>query len=214
MTIEQEMTSILFSKKTIKKVRKQFKKGPEKIPIEAFDITFRLYKATETNINLEALIIMDIENTEKEIDMGNLGIGVMHKRAVFFKPIGFYTLKKGVFTDDLNITVVREYEKEIDFLIQNKKVPKTFRINKLTLQQNAVIAAFSKETRLEAAKNIDRSLVSNGLMLDIYMTIEGYPEVFLDDKYGVIGAITKYRLYDKPWGIDPIVEYKEVFDKL
>ena len=46
------------------------------------------------------------------------------------------------------------------------------------------------------------------------MSEDGYPQVFLDDKYGIEGAIAKYRLYDKPGGIDPITKYKELFDSL
>ncbi|TAL56321.1 MAG: hypothetical protein EPN85_15135 [Bacteroidetes bacterium] len=213
MTIEQEMTSVLFLKETIEKAKNQFKNGPEIIPLEVSDMTFRLFKATDFNVNLEALIEMRIENTGEEIDVSALGKGVkgtMHKFVMFFKPIGFYTLNDG----NIEITIVNEYEKEMNFLIENKKITPSVKVNKLSFRENALIGAFSKETRLEAFKNIDRSFISNGLMLDIYMTNVGYPEVFLDDKYEVEGAIAIYRLHDKPWGIDPVVNYKEIFDKL
>jgi hypothetical protein len=216
MTLKQQLTSVLFMKETIDRVKQQFKKGTEIIPLEGFDTTFRLYKPTSFNINLEVSIQMPVEGTSEEVDLGELGKGTQQKFVMFWKPIGFYTLKRNLLSsDDIELTVLKEYEDALDSLMQQNKIPSSIKINKLSLKENALIAGFSKETHLKAAKNEDCfSFISNGLMLDIYMTQEGYPEVFLDDKYETQGAIVKYRLYDNPPGIDPIVNYKDIFDKM
>ncbi|NEN25596.1 hypothetical protein G3O08_19060 [Cryomorpha ignava] len=216
MTINQKITSVLFMKETIDRVKQQFNKGPQIIPLEEFDITFRLYKPTNFNINLEVPIKMPIEGTSEDVDFGELGKGIKRSMVMFWKPIGFYTLKRNLLSsDDIELNILKEYEDSLDSLRQQNKISSSIKINKLSLKENALIAGFSKETSLRAAKNEDCfSFISNGLLLDIYMTDEGYPEVFLDDKYETQGAIVKYRLYDNPAGIDPIVNYKELFDKM
>ena len=213
--INHEIVKTFIYKDTIETVKKLFKSNVDRTPIKSHDLQFRLIKPTNYNVNLEIFTEIKLECSEEEVDLGSMGKGIKFKTVSFFKPIGYYCLKKGLFSNSVGLTIVKEYEDSLDFLIKNKKVPSTIKINKLPLRHNALIAAFSKESRIEASKNEDRfSFFANGLILDIYMSEDGYPQVFLDDKYGIEGAIAKYRLYDKPGGIDPITKYKELFDSL
>jgi hypothetical protein len=69
---------------------------------------------------------------------------------------------------------------------------------------------------MEAANNAqkyeDASFIANGLYCDIFMTFEGFPQVFLDDRYGLNGPIAAYLIKEQN-SVKPIVRFKELFDK-
>lgn len=211
MTPSQEMVATLFSKETIEKVKMQFKSGQEKVPLESFEMSFRLFKPNSENINLELLIQMPIETGEEQ-NLPGIGMGRMQKTVMFFKPIGFFTLKKGVFSSSIEVTVPEEFEKELDYLKSNNKVPSNIETHKLSLEENAVLAAFSMEAITNAEKYEDASFFANGLYCDIFMAFDGYPQVFLDDRHGLNGPIAAYLLREQN-SVNPIINYKEIFDK-
>ncbi len=211
MSPTQEMVMTLFTKETIDKVKNQFINGPKILPVDSFDMSFRLFKPSPENINLEILVQTTVSN-EGEADFGELGRGQIKSAMTFFKPIGFFTLKKGSSSNEIEITVVKEFENELDTLIRNGDITPSNNIHKLSLRENAVLAAFSMETYLEARKYEDASLQANGLFIDIYMTFEGQPQIFLDDRHNLSGPIGIYFLREHNT-INPIVEYKELFDK-
>lgn len=211
MTPSQEMVLTLFTKETINKVKEQFKKGTEIISNESFDMSFRLFKPTKNYINLELLIQMPIENGEAQ-DVPEIGRGRMQTTVMFFKPIGFYSQKKAFLSNDIEVTVVKEFENDLNYLIKAGKVPSTIKIHKLTLEENAVLAAFSMEALINAQKYQDASFIANGLFCDIFMTLEGFPQVFLDDRHGLNGPLAAYLLREQN-SVNPIVQYKEHFDK-
>jgi hypothetical protein len=215
MEINQEIVLTLFKKETMKAVGRLYKSNKDRTPIESSNITFRLFKPSDYNINLEVLITMKIEGSEKEVDLGAMGKGKEFETISYFKPVGYYTIsKKKLFSNVFEITLLGEYEEAYSILKEKDLIDLNIKTNTLTLMENAAIAAFSKEARIEAFKNKESfSFTANGLILDIYMSNEGYPEVFLDDKYGLKGAIAKYKLYDKPASLKPIINYKEIFDK-
>ncbi|XQP83961.1 MAG: hypothetical protein ACOJUL_13235 [Candidatus Pollutiaquabacter aromativorans] len=211
MTPTQEMVMTLFTKETIDKVKEQFKNGKEIVSNESFDMSFRLFKPTANYINLELLIQMPIETGEEQ-DFPGIGRGRMQTTVMFFKPVGFFTQKKGFLSTDIEVTVVKEFENDLDYLIKAGKVPSNIKTHKLTLEENAVLAAFSMEAANNAQKYEDASFIANGLYCDIFMTFEGFPQVFLDDRHGLNGPIAAYLLREQN-SVNPIVQYKELFDK-
>lgn len=211
MTPTQEMVMTLFTNETIIKVKEQFKNGKEIVSNESFDMSFRLFKPTANYINLELLIQMPVETSEEQ-DIPGIGRGRMQKTVMFFKPIGFFTQKKGFLSNEIEVTVVKEFENELDALMNAGKIPSNIKTHKLTLEENAVLAAFSMEAAMHAQKYEDASFFANGLYCDIFMTFEGFPQVFLDDRHGLTGPIAAYLLREQN-SVNPIVQYKELFDK-
>jgi hypothetical protein len=211
VTPGQEMVMTLFTKDTLDKVKKQFSSGTEKVPVDSFDMSFRLFKPKADNINLELLIQMPIETGEEQ-DIPGIGKGRMQKTVMFFKPIGYFIQKKGIFSNDLEVTVVKEFENDLDFLIKNNQVPSNIKTHKLSLEENAILASFSMEAAVRAEKYEDDSFFANGLYCDIFMTFDGYPQVFLDDRHGLSGPIAAYLIREKK-SVNPMIEYKELFDR-
>lgn len=210
MTATQEMVSTLFTPAIIKEVKKQFKDGTERVPIDNLGMSFRLFHSKHGNINLELLIQMPVEEGDYQ-NIEGFGRGRIQKNVMFFKPIGFFSLKKGFFSNKLEVTILKEFEKDFNILLQDGKIPSSIKVNKLTLQENAVLAAFSMEAYKKAEKYEDSSFLANGLYCDIFMTFDGYPQVFLDDRHGIDGPIAAYLLREKNT-INPIMEYQQIFD--
>jgi hypothetical protein len=211
MTPRQEMVMTLFTKTTIDKVKEQFKNGDEITSVDSFDISFRLFKPTPNFINLELLIQTPIEAGEEQYIQG-IGRGRLEKSVMFFKPIGYFTQKKGFLTTELEVTILKEFENDLDYLLNSGKISSNIKIHKLTLEENAVLAAFSMEAANNAQKYEDASFIANGLYCDIFMTFEGFPQVFLDDRYGLNGPIAAYLIKEQN-SVKPIVRFKELFDK-
>lgn len=219
MTPTQDMVSVLFEKETLSKVKAQFKSGSEKTPIESRDMTFRLFKTNYGSINLEMLC------------RDNSGM--------FFKPIGFYELEKGGFLSagKLTITVLKEFESDYNKIegINPMKVNVKF----MDIKESGIIAAFSRETiemvkemyRLKEkglpqsiidrigpfphihAMQFDKSLNSNGLNIDLLFSMDGFPQCFLNDDYGVQGAFGVYFKNENGFSLNPTVEHKSNFDR-
>ncbi len=211
MTPMQEIVMTLFTKETINKVKEQFKNGMKIVSNDSFDMSFRLFKPTPNYINLELLIQMPIETGEVQ-DLPGIGRGRLQTTVMFFKPVGFFEQKKGFFSTDIEVTVVKEFEEELDYLIKIGKVPSKIKSHKLTLEENAVLAAFSMEALNNAEKYEDTSFVANGLYCDIFMAFGGYPQFFLDDIHGLNGPIAAYLLREQDT-VNPVVQYKKIFDK-
>lgn len=211
MTPAQEVLMTLFTDDTIQKVKKQFSEGNEKVTLESFNMSFRLFNTKTGNINLELLIQMPVESDEEE-NLHGLGRVTMQRTVMFFKPVGFFTQKKGFFSSTLEVTILKEFEYDLDILLTNGKIPTSIQIHKLSLRENAVLAAFSMEAFINAEKYGDTSFIANGLYCDIYLTLEGYPQVFLDDKHNLSGPIAAYLLREQN-SINPIREYEELFNR-
>jgi hypothetical protein len=211
MTPTQEMVMTLFAKETLDKVKGQFRDKTEILPVESYDMSFRLFKPIANNINLELLIQMPIERREEQ-NIPDLDNGRMKNTITFFKPIGFFQQTNGFFSKDFEVTVLNEFESDLDFLKKNNLIPSKITIRKLSLEENAVLASFSMEAALRAQKYEDDSFIANGLHCDIFMSLDGYPQVFLDDRHRLNGPIAAYLLREKN-SVNPMVQYKESFDK-
>ena len=219
MTPAQTMVSVLFEKNILDKAKAQFKSGPERVPVDSGDISFRLFKTKYGNINLEMLCR----------DNGGM----------FFKPIGFYEFEKGGFfsSGKLVITILHEFEEDFKKLRGINSTNLTVRF--MNLRESAIVSAFSRETvnmvkemyRLKAiglpqtvidqigpfphihAMQFDKSLNSNGLNIDLLFSLEGFPQSFLDDDYGIEGALGAYFKNDNEFSLNPTVEHKNNFDR-
>ncbi len=184
MTIQEQFAKTLILDSTLEKVKKQFISKNEITPVDEFDMNFRLLFTGDT-INLELLAT------------GELGY--------YFKPIGFYD-------NNLNVYILKEFENEMSNLINIGEVPGSLSVRKLSIEQNGLIGAFSIEAFTSARKMKDSSFRSNGLDYDIFMSFDGDPQVFLDDKYNFPGVIAVYLLRGESKSINPTYSNKELFD--
>lgn len=208
MTATQEMLISLLTKETLDKVNKQFINSVTGIiHIEIDGLDYRLFKPTATNINLEILNTMSFDFSETQ-NIPGIGRGSTGKSIMYYLPIGYFTQIKGI----PELTVVKAFENDIDYLINNNKLSLPIKINKLSLKENALLAAFSIESATRAEKYEDASYTANGLFCDIYMCSDGFPQVFLDDRHGLSGPIAAYLIKEKNM-VNPITDYKELFDK-
>ncbi|WZL88260.1 hypothetical protein VS868_11695 [Salinimicrobium sp. 3283s] len=220
MKTTQGIVSVLFEYDTLKKAKAQFKSGAEKTPIDSQDLSFRLLKTKYGNINLELLC------------RDNSGM--------YFKPVGFYEFEKGGFfsSGKLVVTVLNEFQE--DYNSWSGTVPKNvLKVKFMNIRESGIIAAFSRETietvkemyRLKTkglpqsvidqigpfphlhAMQFDKSLNSNGLNIDLLFSMEGFPQCFLDDDYGVQGAFGAYFKNDNGYSLNPIIEHKTNYNK-
>lgn len=212
ITPTQEMVLALLLPETINEVKKLFKDSSQIVGFEAFDISFRLFKAEAGNINLEILLQMPIEDGSTE-NIPGFGKGKIQKMVTFFKPIGFYIQRNGLFSNDIEIKVLREYEEDLKVIVKKYNELSKLKIGTLSLIKNAIIAAFSMEAYMNAMKYEDVSFIANGLSCDIYLTLEGYPQFFLNDKHGISGPMAAYPMREHDF-ITPIADYTKIFEDL
>ena len=204
MTALQQILHVIGGNDTLK-LANELLKSPNDVKIfEAFDITFRLIKTQFRNINLEILAQITIESGE-ELDVFGMS-GRSEKRITFFKAISFYEQEGEI----LKLTVLKEFYDEYSSLSAS-----TYLIpaQQLSLAENALIAAFSKEAYYAAIKEQDTSILINGLKVDFFMSFEGLPQSFLDDSYGLIGPIGVYEFCEDFTEARPMVQYKHFFDE-
>jgi len=222
MSIKKEMTKALFHEETLNTVQKMLTGiiDREIFPLENYDMMMRLFYSSGETINLEV------------ITSSSSGYR-------YCKPIGYYTRENDLF----QLHILKEFEKEAEVLEISKLLPEAFTLRKLSLKENAIIAAFSMETVVtalqaikekqngndqsgfnselgimipEGAQNMqyDKSLMANGLKLELLMSMENYPQSYLDDEYNFEGPIGAYRPNSGGLNIDPIVGLENTFDRL
>ena len=209
LTITEKFTKTLFLDTTIEKVKNQFSTGKEIQSIDDFDMPFRLF-LTGNTINLELLTAGKFGN--------------------YFKPIGVYDRQ-------LNVYVLKEFEEDLNQLKYKKEISENVPFKTLSLRENGVIAAFSMDTittayqvmkeieekgfepefiegiMIPANIRYDKRFIVNGLNSELIMTFDGTPQFYLDDEYGLSGAIAAYSYSGQGLGSNPITVYKELFDK-
>ena len=185
----KDILKALFNSSVIESVKNQFTNGKEKVSIESNDMSFRLHMVNGININFEFLLRIDdgtkTHSYEKVIESG-LEYTIGPTEVWFYKPVGFFTLNNHSNSLDIEFTIIKEFENDLEFLLHNNDLSINIPIKKLSLEENGVLAAFSMETMVRAEKKIDDSLIANGLQCDIYISEDGFPQVFLDDKYGFL----------------------------
>lgn len=211
MTVRQEMTLAMFSEQTITTVNKMFETKEERKPIDAYDISFRLFLVNNSTINFE--------------------FGYTTPFGFYFKPIGF-------FKNNLESYILYEFEESFEYLKTNNYLNNNIHINKLSIRDNAVIATFSIDTILEVFKTFeeikikgyepefrdgimippnlkyDKKIVLNGLKSELIMAFQGYPQFYLDDEYKVPGAIGAYQMIDNKLRVNPIIDFSSDYNKL
>lgn len=222
MTITEEMVSVLFYKETLSNVKKQFNSGKEKVPINSENMNFRLFKSEYGNINLELLC--------------------QDSNGMYFKPIGFYEFEKGGFfsSGKLSLTILNEFVDDYKNLKNSNQISDNgINVVFMTLKESCLIAAFSRETietikamyrekEIGVSKEVaaiigpfphlhamqfDKHIFSNGLKIDLLFSFDGFPQCFLDDEYKIEGAFGAYFKNVNGFSLNPIVEYKSIYDK-
>ncbi len=187
----------------------EFNGHKDRMPINLFEMNFRLFRPTQTYINFEFLV--------------NTPIGK------FFQPIGIFS------EYDTSLQLLNEYK--IPYESIKSSVTLSSDIKFLDLKTNAVIAAFSWQTiqqvlltfeefqktgwqpefkngmMIPATMRYDKRFECNGLSCELLFCNEGYPQFYLDDDHNLEGAIGAY-LQNDGLSIHPTVEYKDLFDNL
>ena len=217
MTITQEMVSVLFEEETIEKVKKQFANNQEIVPVDSKEISFRLLKTKEGNINHEFL--------------------AKDNNGMYFKVIGYYdNFERDAHKFD--VTILNEFENDFEEL-ENNLNTQNLKVRYMDIEESGLIAAFSREiiqqvqlmyrekqigVSEEVAKIIgpfphlqamqfDKYLTINGLQIELLFSMEGFPQFFLDDEHNVQGAFGAYFKDENGLSLNPSVQYKSNFDK-
>lgn len=181
----------------------EFNGHKDRMPVESYDMSFRLFKPTKKVVNLEFLVRTPIGSC--------------------FQPVGF-------FDDTLKIHILHEFLESYRNLKSNDLiVQEAFA---LSTRINAVIAAFSIRTmeyvleifsEVEENKNqkmfsifdFDKRFNSNGYSCELIICEDGYPQFYLDDQYGISDPIGAYILNtDGSMNIQPTIEFKSLYDSL
>ncbi|BDS09572.1 hypothetical protein [Aureispira anguillae] len=199
MTPKQEMVAALLDTKVLQDVTKQFRSKQEIVPVDNSEMDYRLFLTGANTINFELLVTMPTYT----------GVGDNQSYITLFKPIGFFHIGK---KQEVELTVLYEFEKELDFLIKTRMVSPQIEINKLSIIENAIIAAFSNVAVSHAQRYEDAVFKANGLSCEIWMANEGFPQFFLDDSYNINGPIAAY-LIKQQGTINPIVGYESLFNE-
>lgn len=244
LTTNQEIAATLITEQTLYYAIEQFDRRDEIIEIESFDMSFRLYRATDYNINLEMLLRIPIgtDASKEDVDIEGLGKGVIQEEYTFYKPVGFYTNpnSKDFDNDKLDLYVLHEFQEDLNFISAVHNIPDNVSIHTLSIRENAVVAAFSMETYLQALKiyeeisekgfqseinkelrrvipahvRFDKRFLANGLESELLLTFEGFPQFFLDDDYNLKGPIAAFmRQADGVIMLNPIVEHEEQYKR-
>lgn len=167
-----EMLLVLFDKNTIIKVKEQLISKTKKIPIDRYNMNFRLFLSKSGNINLELLAQNDL--------------------GMYFKPIGFYEMQN----DNLTITILKEFENSYEKYKKHFNIKS--KVNYLTLKENSFIAAGSRDVVSIIMKMFNspkynkhmppsienfqsENIISNGLKINIRTSMMGALETNLDD---------------------------------
>ena len=165
----------------------------------------------QDTVNLE-FIEMFISPTTKKIYDPNLNKYVRQGDLVkFYKPIGFYNRH-------LELTILNEYYINVEELKNIGLIRRDMQYKSFSLIYNAIIAAFSMETCLNAKNFVDCSIISNGLEIDLLLTYDREcVQSFLNNKYhvdGILGAYMKVNEDEDDLSLNSSIEHKKTYDLL
>ena len=217
---KEEFVRTLFHDTIISKVKRLIKSGDDRIYLEMYDMSFRLFMPTDYNINLELLTNTPIDNKIEPYKVLTM--------TTYLLPIGFYTWEKNFLSTTISICVLKEYENIVHQLKMVNRLTHSAKIEYLDFRANALIGAFSMYNLIEVQRiykkmelastfdisEYDKSFTSNGIKTDIVLSVDGIPQIFMkdeSDKSVPIGGFPK-----KSNGIScaPVSELDGVFKKL
>lgn len=196
-SVREEMVLAFIEKETITVVKEFLSKNKEVQAYEKYNMSFRFLRVDENTANLEILIM-------KDATIGQV--------IYFFKPVGYYSIEKGWLSSKVTLTITKEFEFELDSLRSKGLI--NVELKKLSLIENAIIAVFSMESLIIASERADNSFQVNGLYLDIYISDQGNPQFFLDDKYGFSDGIAVFTFGNEQILMDPAINLKSQYDIL
>ena len=142
----------------------------------------------------QTTVMVDLGSENKADNEGAL-FSKISKTIMVQKPIGFYTISKSN-PDEIEITILKGYEKEFEIIDLNSKMKFPFKVNRMSLLENAIIASFSLEAGTKACQFEDASMFVNGFKIDFYRSNEQLPgiNIFLDTSYGFKECVASYRV--------------------
>ncbi len=194
---------ILFEE-TLQKVTNLFNSTQQMLPIQTADESLRLRKIDNNSIQLESggMYVLQSESVPDNEE----GVIREEKTTLSFKTVALYKKNGDIFVPLEIENIGRQYP---DF----EKEFFGYRLKFFSLIENAVIAAFSMNTYRRAILRRDFKYRENDLDLNIFMSFDNEPNVWLDDKYGIDHPIAVY-FPDGQETINSVVQTKEVFENM
>ena len=189
---------------TLKKVDHFFDSTDTMASIQTADENLRLRKINTDFIQIESsgLYVMESEKIENDPD----GFIAMEKTTFSFKTLALYTRNHEIFVPLEIENICRRFPDFEDNFFG-------YKLKFFSLLENAVIAAFSMETYRRALLKQDFKYKANDMDLDIFMTFNGEPQVWVDDKYEINHPIGIY-FPNVAKTINSVIQTKESFEKL
>jgi hypothetical protein len=233
MNVNQQILCTLVSNKVIGIIREHYKQNISPLHIENLGKEYRLRKVNEGNFILESFCLLQM-NERGELGPEYSEDGGKLYDFTYWKSHGLYRIN----LESNDIKMYIPYELEADYYKITEQINSNdLSVYKFSLIENAVIAGFSKESLLQAHvmfKNLrgtkinsffieiqnrivpiaayDRSYNTNGLKVQMLLSYDGFPQMFLDDIHELEGPISAYHQIENGIDCRPITEYKETFD--
>lgn len=192
-----QLTKALFESTTINALIKCKENNGKISPVDLFDLNFRIYKNRKGLYNFELL--------------------VFDNDGAYFKPIGFYKItEESLYTEEsISVTILGEFEesyKQNNF--HNEKISK---VAFLTPIVNGLIASCFPDTlnytKISFTNGDDQYFTSNGVELELIVAFDGNRQLFLDDVYGVRGALIVYK-NNGQISVNPVINHTDTFNEL
>jgi hypothetical protein len=184
--IAKEILQTFLSIKTIELAKKLFSSSDEILMFEAHDITFRLYKGCNKVICFE-FPLRHAGDQHEDVKIPGIGDGYITNEHRFFTPIGFYTIKKELFSTTIQATILNHFESDFDTFQRSGTIKSPIEVGRLTFTENAMIGAFSAEAAINIQKQTNAKFTSNGIDYYIALADDGDPQIFIDKGYEIDG---------------------------
>lgn len=201
LDVRSQMVLALLNKTTIDNALQMFKPDfqynghKDRMPIELYGISFRLFKASNANVNLEFLI----SNSKKS----------------YFQPIGAISKNSNVYILNEFATAYNKLESDKKVGVNVKFFPKRF---------NAIIAACAMST-LEyvsaifvefnfSGDNTGKKFICNGLKCELRFGEDNDLQFFVLDEYETLDKVTVFHQQSGgELAMTPTIGYMEAFEK-
>lgn len=194
MTLKEELVSAIFNEDIIEAVELMFSEDEEVKLFDYNDITLKLYKGSSEAICLE--IFVDYQDFDKDTGINRI--------IRFNTPICFY-FQSNDSTTDVSAVILGYVENECNDLIEFTDFFPPINIEFLTLEENALIGAFSAESVIHIKKLKNCKFEANGYNFHITLAEDGDPQVFLDEEYDLDGD-NCFAIYYKNEGMIRVPE--------
>lgn len=214
MDLNKNFIRAIASKEAAECAKAIFNGSTKRYSIELFDISFSLFQPiADGPVNFEVLVQQRKEGPPEEINVPNYGQGMVNDVFYYLKPLGYFnSWPSDEFTAD-DITIFYELQETGQNMCRSGEISSQKHFCFLSLEKNALMGAFSMDIVERAKLYRDSKIRANGLDFDILISFDGYPQSFLNDKYGVNGPIGAYPIRELGT-VNPMTKYKSLYDEL